>query len=92
VIRLKNNIATNISALTIDILAYLDGKSACNEAVAFSKYSIADEIESTPHTVYIHINLLLEMGYVAKGFKAGKAIRYYITEAGIKFLEQYNLQ
>ncbi len=80
----------NLPRLQIWILAELNSSKAVKKLRGLTKNELAKRLpgDYIPDTVYRNIQVLLNLGYVAPGIKVGKANSYYITETGIKALEE----
>lgn len=69
------------------ILSILKNKKADSPMMSMSCNEIADiEKNDKPSTIYKHLRILENYGYVARGAKIERATGYIITEAGLKVL------
>ena len=77
----------NLNRIQSVILSILRNRKADNPMRSMSCNEIA-EIEETdkPSTIYKHLRILENLGYVARGAKVERATGYIITAAGLKVL------
>ncbi len=77
----------NLNRIQYVILNILKKNKADSPMRSMSCNEIA-EIEETdkPSTIYKHLRVLENLGYVARGAKVERATGYIITEAGLKVL------
>ncbi|MHB8066197.1 MAG: hypothetical protein ACYDG2_26850 [Ruminiclostridium sp.] len=74
-----------LSRLDFLILALLEANSAKSALTGMSVNEISQvEVLSAEITLYKRLKLLLNLNYVAKGYKTGKAETYYITDKGLQ--------
>lgn len=56
-------------------------------AMTVKEIAAAEDLGYRDNTIFKKIILFEEMGYVAAGYKEGRARTFYITDRGIKFLK-----
>ena len=70
------------------ILNVLQEQQANTRLRAITLNEIVEEISINEKTLARRINNIVLLGNISKGFKAGKAFTYYITQEGINLLEE----
>ena len=77
----------NLNRIQYVILSILRNRKADNPMTSMSCNEITEiEQNDKPSTIYKHLRILENLGYVARGAKVERATGYIITEAGLKVL------
>lgn len=86
----KNKQKFNENRNDFDILVYLYGKNITAPSLAETAVNISksEEIKLSDTKIRNTLDNYEEMGYVAYGFKRGRAYTYYLTKEGVKYVEQ----
>lgn len=72
------------------ILKILEKSKATNHMQSMTVAEITEEEgRNKTNTIYKHIRVLLDKGYVLQGARVEKAYSYYISERGITLLQKF---
>lgn len=72
------------------ILNILKASKATNHMLSMTLAEIAEqEGRNKINTIYKHIRVLVEKGFVLQGARVEKAYSYYISERGITLLQKF---
>ena len=79
-----------ISRLQILILSLLKNMNASSKSKGVSIYEVQDycDLNKSYITLFKNIKKYIEYGYIAEGLQDGKCNTYYITDNGLKLLEE----
>lgn len=80
-----------MNRLDVLIMAKLNKEKALNKLKAMTinemnEYGSPGRLACRSHLVR-RLQFLEEKGYIAKGLKNGNSITYYVTEAGLRYME-----
>ena len=72
------------------IMKILKTQKAINHMKSLTINEIAkNERKNRPNTLYKHIRVLEEKGYIKSGAKVARANGYYLSEEGLNLLKKY---
>lgn len=72
------------------IMKILKNKKAVNHMKSMTLEEIAgNEKKNKPNTLYKHIRILEEKGFIKSGAKVARANGYYLSEEGLNLLKKY---
>ena len=77
-----------IEILLLKIIQYNDYTSLYNSITAY-KLSSLEDFKLKYDTIYRYLKGLVKKGYLENGLQEGKRITFYITQKGIRKLEEY---